>query len=51
MNALRALKTRHVVIGSLKRLFISDYKFLRQAGLTKRQAFKLCKVRYSERSR
>jgi hypothetical protein len=41
-------RIRRTLNGSLRRLFVTDYHLLRQAGLTKTQAFQICKQRYAK---
>lgn len=39
-------KTASFLNGQLKRLFVADYHLARLAGLTRSQAFKICRKRY-----
>lgn len=41
-------RTRALLNGQLRRLFIADYHLARLAGLTRSQAFRICRKRYVE---
>lgn len=41
-------RTRDALNGQLKRLFVADYHLARIAGLTRSQAFKICRMRYAQ---
>jgi len=48
MKKSSASRIRRSLNNSLKRLFVTDYHVLRNAGLTRVQAFKICKERYAK---
>jgi len=48
MKRVLKRKSKNLLGGHLKRHFVADYHLARLAGLTRSQAFKICRSRYGE---